>query len=79
MEAIGYLQTALRFGPVRVSVLRNEAEHREPPINSRALYDAKKYLQIEEYEEVSTVGGRTYKYWKMEIADTGDDDDGPAF
>lgn len=79
MEAMGYLQSALRFGAVRVSVLRNEGENRLPPISSKALYDAKKYLQIEEYEEDSVTGGRAYKYWKLENQEAHAETNGAAY
>ncbi len=64
-EAIGYLTTALRAAPMKISTLREECEHREPPIDAKQLYTAKKYLPIEEYEQEDVVRRKSYKWWRL--------------
>ncbi len=64
-EAVGYLMTQLRHGPMRVSVIRTLCDKREPPISAKALYEAKNYLPLEEYEEEDQMSHKPYKWWKL--------------
>ncbi len=64
-EAIGYLTARLRTGPEKISTIRAECEHKDPPIDAKQLYAAKKYLPIEEYEQEDVVRRKVYKWWKL--------------
>lgn len=59
-RAIDFLRDRLAGGPVRVSVLRTEADHCDPAINNRFLYRAKEYLGVEEFIDL-----RQKKWWKI--------------
>ena len=58
-EAIGFLTARLRAGPVRLSVLRREAELRDPEISARSLYRAFEFMEGIEYEEENR------KWWRL--------------
>lgn len=64
-EAIGYLASALRAGDMKISTMRTECEHRDPPIDAKQLYNARKYLPIEEYEVEDVAKRKSYKWWKL--------------
>jgi hypothetical protein len=64
-NAIGWLLPRLQHGPARVHVLRKEGEAMSPPIGSKALYEARNMLGIEEFEEVPTGSTQPYVMWRL--------------
>ena len=57
--------TLLQQAPMKVSLIRAECDLQTPPISSRALYEARGYLPIEEYEEDDIARHKSYKWWKL--------------
>jgi hypothetical protein len=58
-RAADWLAVRLAMGPVRVSVIRNEAEDADPAINPNSLYKARDLLGVEEYEQ------QNRKWWRL--------------
>jgi len=75
-EAIGYLQSVLRQGPMRLMDLRKNAEQLEPPIDAKQLYLARDYLSIEEIEIEDEKRRKPYKWWRLPIQE---DQNNPPF
>ncbi len=64
-RAMGFLSTMLANGPIKLYLLRREAERQEPPIADKQLYDARDRLPIEEYEEAGAGSTKTFKWWRL--------------
>jgi hypothetical protein len=64
-RAIGYLMTRLTSGPVKLKLLRDEADRLDPPIDAKQLYKARDYLGIDEYDKTSPGMLKPNKWWRL--------------
>lgn len=66
-EAMGLLMIALQMSAKRVKDLRDQFEQRDPPIRSKAFYDAIRYMgdAVEQYEEEDPRTRKIYKWLRL--------------